>query len=173
MSVYRPPAATCTVRVYKSGLLSRVGHDLELKVSRFSIQVEDGKIHAEFDGTSLEVAGALEHGRVVRGKLSDKDKRDILDNIRKSVFKKHDARAITFECEDLERTDDGAEGSGTLTIPPASRAVDFEAEQVSDRLVCALKLHQPDYGITPFSAPLGVLKIQPDIEVRVEVPAEG
>ncbi|RME22545.1 MAG: YceI family protein [Deltaproteobacteria bacterium] len=170
MTVYRPPAASCTIRVFKSGLLSRVGHDIELRVGRFSIQIEDEAIHAEFDGTSLEVVGALQDGEVVPGKLSDKDKRDIIDNIRRSVFKKHDPKAITFECEDLERTEDGIEGTGTLTIPPVSREIDFEADRVGDHLVCTVTLHQPDFGITPYSAPLGVLRIQPDIEVRVEVP---
>lgn len=170
MTVLRPPAASCTVRVYKAGLLSAVGHDLELRVRRFSLLVEDGNITGEFDGTSLEVVGALDGDAVVPGKLSDKDQRDILDNIRKSVFAGLQPAQITFECADFEQDEDGIEGTGTLTIPPRSRALRFRVEAEDGRARCLVRLHQPDFGITPYKAPLGVLKIKPELEVRIEVP---
>lgn len=173
MAVFRPPAATCTVRVFKSGILSAVGHDLELSVRRFSLQLEDSAITAEFDGTSLEIVGALEGDRVVPGKLTDKDQRDILANLRKSVFARHDARQITFSSTDFHQDVDGIEGTGTLSIPPYAQELDFEVELEDGQAVCQVTLHQPDYGITPFKAPLGVLKIQPDVQVRVVVPWQG
>lgn len=170
MAVFRPPAARCSIRVYKSGLLSAVGHDIELEVRRFSLQLDGNAIRAEFDATSLEIVGALEDGRVVAGRLSDKDKRDILANIKKSVFNGLDPRQITFTSREFEQDEDGIEGSGTLSIPPRSKDLDFEVELRDGKAVCNLRLHQPDFGITPFKAPLGVLKIQPDIDVRIEVP---
>ncbi len=173
MAVYRPPNASCTIRVFKAGLLSAVGHDVELRVARFSIQVEDGRISGEFDGTSLDIVGALVDGQVQPDKLSDKDRRDILDNVRKNVFKKHKAAGITFECDDFEITEDGLEGRGTLTIPPNSRDLDFEVDIVDKQAVCQLRLNQQDWGITPYSAPLGVLRIQPEFEVRIAVPWKG
>ena len=173
MPTYRPPEARCTIRVFKAGLLSAVGHDLELRVARFSILVEGGHISAEFDGSSLQVEGAVEDGRVNPGRLSEKDKRDILDNVRKSVFKGREVRSITFSCEALEQDDEELEGEGSLLIPPHAHPLPFKARVEGGRAVCELRLHQPDWGIVPYKAPLGVLRIQPDLAVRIELPWKG
>jgi hypothetical protein len=42
-----------------------------------------------------------------------------------------------------------------------------------DRWVTDLKLHQPDFGIKPFSAALGALKVKPDVIIRVSVPRQS
>lgn len=170
MTTFRPPQATCTVRVFKAGLLSAMGHDLELRLGRFSITVDAGSIQGDFDATSLELAGALKDGRLDPGALSAKDQRDILDNVRKTVFKGLRPEAVRFEAREVERTSESISGTGTLTIPPRRHDLDFEARRVGGQAICELVLHQPDWGITPFKAPLGVLKIQPDVRVRIELP---
>lgn len=170
MTVFRPPEASVTVRAFKAGLLSAVGHDVELRVARFSITLEEDRIVGEFDGTSLEVAGALRDGRVDPSAFSEKDKRDILDNVRKYTFPKHQPARIRFETVELDRTDEGLLGEGELTIPPFTRPLRFEVVARGGRAVCEVRLHQPDWGITPFKAALGGLRIQPDLLVRVEVP---
>lgn len=173
MTTFSPPDATCRVRVFKAGVLSAVGHDLELDVTRFSLTVEPDAVQGTFDGTSMTVRGALVDGRVDPGGLKDKDKRDILDNIRKAVFKRHRPAEIRFESDDVDVTEDGIEGSGTLSIPPHRHDLDFELEVVGDRARAVLRLHQPDWGLTPFKAPLGVLKVQPAVEVHLDLPWTG
>jgi hypothetical protein len=39
--------------------------------------------------------------------------------------------------------------------------------------VVELKLHQPDFGIKPFSAALGALRVKPDVMIRVSVPRQS
>jgi hypothetical protein len=39
-----------------------------------------------------------------------------------------------------------------------------------DDVVGEVTLHQPDYGIKPYSAMLGTLKIRPDVKVRIRLP---
>jgi hypothetical protein len=39
--------------------------------------------------------------------------------------------------------------------------------------VAEIKLHQPDFGIKPFTAALGALKVKPDVVVRVSVPKDA
>lgn len=161
---------TCEVLTYKAGLLSAVGHDLLLKVERWELTLEDDAIEGSFDGTSFQVVGAMRDGRVDTSVLSAKDQRDIVENIRKHVFKRHQAQRIRFACDDVEETDDGLEGDGTLTIDPRSHGVHFEVEVDGGQAVCEIVLHQPDWGITPFKALMGALKIQPDVRVRITVP---
>lgn len=170
MTTFSPPDATCRVRVFKAGVLSAVGHDLELDVTRFSVTVGSDHIEGAFDGTSMAVRGALVDGRLDAHGLKDKDRRDILDNVRKAVFRSHRADGIRFESDELERTDDGVEGSGTLFIPPHRHELDFTLEIDGGRARGVIRLHQPDWGISPFKAPLGVLKVQPGVEVHLDLP---
>jgi hypothetical protein len=39
--------------------------------------------------------------------------------------------------------------------------------------VAEVKIHQPDFGIKPYTAALGALKVKPDVLVRVSVPRES
>jgi len=170
VSTYGPTDGSCTIRVFKAGLLSAMGHDMELIVTRWSLTVDDSRISGDFDGDSLEVRGALRDGELDPSRLSPKDRRDILDNIRKRVFPRHRPTQIHFECDDFDWDEDLIEGRGTLQIPPHSHDLDFQAELSEGRAICQLSLHQPDWGIVPFKAPLGVLKIKPDIQVRLDLP---
>ncbi|MCB9679731.1 MAG: hypothetical protein H6737_31785 [Alphaproteobacteria bacterium] len=170
MPTWTQADATCEIFTYKAGLLSAVGHDLLLKCTKFTLTLEDGGIHGDFDGSAIEVVGAMKHGHLEPGTLSEKDRRDILDNIRNHVFKRHDQAAIHFECDEVEEHGELLEGEGTLTIPPNQHDITFEVHVEDDRALCKVKLHQPDWGIKPFSALMGTLKIQPDIEIRVTVP---
>ncbi len=170
MPTWTQDDATCEIFTFKAGLLSAVGHDLLLRCNKFELTYDDGEVSGTFDGHAMEVVGALRDGELHAGALSDQDCRDILNNIRTGVFKKHEATAITFHCDDLEEDDDFIEGEGTLTIPPHAHDVDFELSIEDDRAVCEVTLHQPHWGIAPFKALMGTLRIQPDIRVRITVP---
>lgn len=170
MPTWSQDDATCEILTYKAGLLSAVGHDLLLQCRRFRLTLDDGALEGEFDASDIEVVGAMKKGVLDPNVLSDKDKREILQNMRNGVFKKHDARAVTFVCDDIEEDDDFLEGDGTLTIPPRSHDVAFEVHIADGKAVCEVKLHQPDWGISPFKALMGTLRIQPDITVRMTVP---
>jgi hypothetical protein len=37
--------------------------------------------------------------------------------------------------------------------------------------VSEVRVHQPDFGIKPYSAALGALKVQADVTVKVSAPA--
>ena len=54
-----------------------------------------------------------------------------------------------------------------------SKALTIEARRDAGRWVAEVLLHQPDFGVKPYSAMLGTLKIKPDVRVRVSVPADG
>ena len=46
-----------------------------------------------------------------------------------------------------------------------------ETQVEANRQVVSLELHQPDYGITPFKAMMGTLKVKAEVIVRLSVPA--
>lgn len=169
MPTWTESDARCEVLTFKAGMLSAMGHDLLLAITRFSLTLDDDHVVGTFDGSSLKVLGALNGETLDTDALSERDKRDILTNIQK-VFAGHRQSEIRFEAEDLEVSDDFIEGEGELTIPPHFHAVDFEVAIDGDQATCEIVLHQPHWGITPFKALMGALKIKPDVRIRIVVP---
>ncbi len=168
--ILRPPQATCRIRVFKAGLLSAMGHDLELDLPSFQLEIDGDRVEGRFDARSLAVRGALQGGRLDERALSEKDKREILDNLRKSVFKAHRPGEIRFEGQLDEDDGEQLEGQGTLHIPPRQSPLRFRATRSGERVEAVLRLDQTRWGIEPFKAPLGVLKIQPELEVWLSLP---
>ncbi len=161
----------CHVLTYKEGLLSAVAHDLWIDVSRVSVDVDKaaGKVEATFDATSLTVRCAMKDGMERPDALSAKDKRDIEDNIAKDVLvtKKH--KEITFRSRSVTAQGSGYVVSGTLEIKGSVRDVSFDLRPVGEQLEAKVRIHQPDFGIKPYSAMLGTLKIKPDVDVVLRV----
>ena len=163
MATYDASTAECRVFTEKEGLLSAVAHDLEIDVERFEVRVaDDGSIEATFDAGSLRVLDAVVDGRRSPGTLSDKDKRKIEDNIRKDVLKTKKHPEVRF------RSSEVGEGSirGRLEICGKGRDVTLTRSGEDEAEVT---LHQPDFGIKPFTAMLGTLKIKPDVRVRIRL----
>jgi hypothetical protein len=172
MPVYDASSADCFVFTFKEGLLSAVAHDLKLRASKFRIEVDEaaGSVRASFEADSLRVVCAMKGG-VQGGSLSDKDRRDIEDNIAKDVLEPRKHARIVFESESVTRQGDGFRITGKLAIKGKERSIALSARRRGDRLVAEVPVHQPDFGIKPFSAALGTMKIKPEISVLVSIPS--
>ncbi|APR84250.1 Hypothetical protein A7982_09599 [Minicystis rosea] len=168
-------SAECLVLTFKEGLLSAVAHDLQIRVARFDIDIDDDRagLRARFDAGSLEVVGAVVDGVVHEGTLSAADKRKIEHNIADDVLHVGKHPEIRFSSNDLAPEGDGYRIRGDLALHGHTRAIAFVARREGDRFIAEVGLHQPDFGIKPYSAMLGTLKIKPDLLVRCSVPAPG
>lgn len=157
---------------FKEGLLAAVGHDLELRVTRFEIDVDDVSltVRARFEASSLEVVGAMADGALRPGALSDADKRKIDQSLAEDVLRVREHPEIRFASTRLTPEGDGYHVTGDLSLHGRTRAIDFRARPDGDRLVVTVRVHQPDFGIKPFSAMLGTLRIKPDVVVRCAIP---
>jgi polyisoprenoid-binding protein YceI len=165
-------AVRCFVLTYKEGLLSAVAHDLKLEVTRLSLDVGEaaGSVRATFDAASLRVVCAVKDGVDAPRTLRDKDKRDIVESIEKDVLGAKRHPQVRFVSSRVERDGEGYRVAGRLELKGASRELSFPIRSVGADWVCEVRLHQPDYGIKPFSAMLGAMKVKPDVDVRVTVP---
>jgi polyisoprenoid-binding protein YceI len=68
------------------------------------------------------------------------------------------------------RADGGYDLEGELTLHGVTRALGAcRTRVVAGRQQLELRLHQPDFGITPYRAMLGTLKIQADVTIRITV----
>jgi hypothetical protein len=167
MMTYDASTAECFVLTFKEGLLSPVAHDLRLRVTRFEIEI-GASLTATFDAASLVVDAPMKDGRDNHGALTPADKTKIEGQIRDDVL--HAARHphIIFRGPaPTLRADGGYDLHGELTLHGVTKSIAAETQLVDGRQQVELTLHQPDYGITPFRAMLGTLKIRPNVTVRV------
>jgi polyisoprenoid-binding protein YceI len=155
-------SASCTVFTFREGLLSAVGHDLTLAVTRFAIDIaDDDAIHARFEAASLRVQGAI----------SDGDRRTIERQATNDVLAAQRFPAIHFRSTRVVRQGAQAHIDGELTLHGQTRALSCAASDDGTQWTAEVTLDQRDYGIKPFSAMLGALRVRADVRVRVSLPS--
>ena len=165
-----PDNATLQVKTYREGMASKAGHDLVIDVTSWRATVTSGE---DSSPVGVELSAEPRSLRVRDGHggakpLSDKDRGDITKNIDKKVL---GGQAIDFRSTAVERP--GGDGrlqiSGELQIAGTARPVSFDLSMGPDGHVeGTLPLKQSEWGIKPFTALMGALKVRDDVEIVVD-----
>ncbi len=173
MARYDETNAKVTVDTFKEGLAAAVAHDLKIEVRKFTIEVDWAAqtVVATFDPRSLSVVGVVEGHTVRPDVLSAKDRATIERHIVDDVFEVKPDEPIRFESKTVTPSDKSCKVHGTLTVKDVSKPVELYAYLAEGRWVCEYTLSQPAFGIKPFRALFGTLKIKPDVHVVVSLPA--
>lgn len=172
MPSYDAHNADCFVFTFKEGLLSPVAHDLRLRVTTFAIEVDEANsaVVATFDTSSLRVDTPMKDGAENPTALSAADKEKIAGQVREDVLHSGKHPEAKFRSSAVSaRVDGGFDVQGELTLHGVTRPIEAQTRVVAGRQQLELTLHQPDFGITPYRAMLGTLKIRADVIVRVIV----
>ena len=170
MLSYDASRAECLVFTFKEGLLSSVAHDLRLRVTRFSLELDGDGVVASFDTSSLLVDCPMKNGVENPAALSASDKHKIAAQIRDEVLHSAKYPSATFRAGSVAAQADGGYAlHGELTLHGVTKPLTLRSQLVAGRQRLELKLHQPDFGIAPYRAMLGTLKIQADVTIRVTV----
>jgi polyisoprenoid-binding protein YceI len=172
MPSYDANNAECVVFTFKEGLLSPVAHDLRLRISRFSIEIDaaNSVLVARFDTSSLSVDTPMKDGVENPSALSAADRAKIAGQIREEVLHSAQHPEAKFRSTAvIARADGGYDIQGELSLHGVSKSLAAQTRVVAGRQQLELTLHQPDFGITPYRAMLGTLKIRADVLVRVTV----
>lgn len=171
MARYTQKDAEALVFTFKDGLLSKVAHDLKIKVTQFSVDVSDAQISAEFDPASLRVINAVHDGAEDPKALSDSDKDKIATQIQKEVLETNAHSSIRFVSTKVARRPDGGYSiTGDLTLHGTTRPISTETRAEGGKQVAELELNQPDFGVEPYKAMMGTLKVKPVVRVRISIP---
>lgn len=173
---FGPDRASCEVLTFREGLLSPVAHDLLLRANAFHVAVDPeaaAAVQAEIDAGSLRVVTAMRDGRPLPGALRPADVEEIEAIVAREVLRASRFPVIRFASSSVSRTESGYDVRGQLTLVGATREVAFTARRDAGRLALELSLHQPEYGIRPYRAMLGALRVKPDVIVRAAIPVEG
>lgn len=164
-------AAECLVFTYREGLLSPVAHDLMLRVTRFELAWDGATLTAQFDAGSLRVVQAMKRGKPSPGSLDREDEAEIEEEIASEVLHTRRHPKIGFRSTEVARHGDGFRVEGELTLHGVTHPVSAHVTRRGDRFVTEVRLDQRDYGIRPYAAMLGTLKVKPEVRVRLSVPA--
>ena len=172
MPTYTAANAECLVFTYKEGLLSAVAHDLKIKVTDFEIVIDEASdsISGTFNATSLRVINAMSNGADTTGTPSDGDKKKIEQNIVNDVLHSAKFPTITFESEAYREKGEGYQVKGTLSLHGQQKSIIVDVADTGSHYVAEATLHQPDFGIKPYSAMMGTLKIKADLKIQVKAP---
>ncbi len=156
------------------GLLSAFAHDLKIRVETFSLAVDDvtGAVFAELDAASLRVVCAMRGDEEAPELLGANDLETIAATIR-DVLEVARHPTIRFHSSTPPEPDASHAGlriAGRLELHGTVRDVAIHASRQGGRYVGETTLHKPDFGIRPYSAMLGALRVAPDVRVRVAIP---
>lgn len=172
MLSYDETRAECWVYTFKEGLLSKVAHDLRLRVARFCVELDDEKTHvsARFDPSSIFVDTPMKDGKAYPSALSSADKQKIAEQIREEVLLVRRFPNVDFRSSALSaRADGGYDVSGELSLRGTTRELRAQTRLVDGRQLLELSIHQPDYGIAPYRALFGTLKLQSEVKLRLVI----
>ena len=172
---FGPQNATLSVRTGRTGAAAKAGHDLLLHVTAWEATLQVGEGAGE---SSLELDADSTSFRVREGTggmqaLGDDDKANIEQTIDDEILRR---LTIGFHSTSIEIAAGGdlLSVQGELTLAAATRPVAFDVTVGADgSLSTAVKVKQSDWGIKPYSALFGALKVADEVEIDVSSPAAG
>lgn len=172
---FGPETAQVVVRTYAEGMLSPLAHDLKLQVTAFQVTVgraSDGALTVEghFDAASLRVVAVMDGEREHASAPSKRDRKTIEKNLVKDVLNTRRHPEVVFQSTRVEVGNEGGEVTGQLSLMGRTRPVTVTVTRAGRDYVGRARLHQPDFGIKPYSAMMGTLKVKPDVDVIVTLP---
>jgi polyisoprenoid-binding protein YceI len=156
------------VRTGRQGAAAKAGHDLVIDVTSWSATLQVGEdsspssVELEADAGSLRVREGT--GGVQA--LGDDDKADIQKTIDGEVLR---GKPIEFRSTAVEPAEGGRlRVAGDLTLAGSEHPVEFELEVGDDGAIAGTAVvKQSDWGIKPYSALFGALKVKDEVEVEV------
>lgn len=169
-----PSTGALMLHTGRDGLGAMAGHDLVIEVTRWggTVRIDAERIEASVvevvvDATSLEVR----EGKGGAVPLLAINKSEIAKTIKEVLSaKKHPE--VRFRSKAVTRTADGFTVHGDLTITETTRPAELTISidiTGQPRGTVTTTVVQSDFGIKPYSAMLGVLKVRDAVEVRAEV----
>lgn len=167
------PSNVVRIYTFKEGLLSTVAHDLRLTLERWTIEVDDdGAVKGRFHPATLRVDGPMRSGRLEVNGLSDKDRREIQGTVGEKLL--HTARFPDVQLEGRVSGEGPRRAfEGTLTLVGRTAPLRAAVEVNGARVTVEVELQPTRWGIAPYKALLGAIRLQDRVRVTLEAVLEA
>jgi hypothetical protein len=167
MSVHKlgPNDATLTVRTGKGGAAAVAGHNLLIEVTSWSATLTLD------DAPTLELSADSRSFKILEGSggiqsLGDDDKSNIEQTIGDEVLK---GGEIEFRSTSVVQANGRLTVSGELNLLGERRPLTFEVQIGDDgRIQGEAAFKQTNWGIKPYSALFGTLKVADELKVAID-----
>jgi hypothetical protein len=162
---FGPDNASLTIRTGRTGGAAKAGHDLVIEVQSWQATLDpEAQPALTLTADSRSLRGLDGHGGIKS--LSEGDKTDIKKTIDKEVLKGCD---IEFRSSDVTQTPGGLSVRGELSLGGKQAPVTFDlAIAEGGRLHGSATVTQSAFGMKPYSALFGALKVADDVEVAID-----
>ena len=165
-----PDNATLSVHTKRGGAAAKAGHDLVIHVSSWEGTLDVG---TDPDATTVALTADATSLRVHKGTggiqaLGDEEKSSIVQTIDEEVLKRED---IVFHSTRVQSAADGSVLSveGELTLASSRQPIAFDVAIGDDgRLSATAVVTQTRWGMKPYSALFGALKVLDEVEVVLD-----
>ena len=168
-----------TVQAFAEGLLSAFGHDPVIAIREFSGAVQF--VPETFEAASLEVTIDVNSLTVV-GDVKEKDRADMERTMREVVLEVHKYPEITFSSTNISASKIAAERYrtriiGDLTLHGVTQKnlwISAETTVKDDGLRAQgqFTLKQTDFGIKPYAAVGGTIKLKNELKFSFDIVAK-
>ena len=169
--MFGPDNGRLTVHTRKGGAAAKAGHDLVIEVGSWN-----GTLHAG-DQTTVTLNADARSMRVREGSggmtsLGDDDKANIEQTIDAEVLK---GTPIEFRSTGCEVSPEGDRlfVSGDLELAGRRAPVKFELSVNGGHVNGSATVKQTDFGMKPYSALFGTLKVLDEVQVAVDARLDG
>jgi hypothetical protein len=168
--VLGPDNGTLIVCTGKGGAASKAGHNLRMEVTEWSATLDLG------EQPSLALSADPRSFRVVEGSggvmpLGDEEKAAIPQTIDEEVLK---GTPIEFRSTELAVDGDRIGVKGQLTLFGSERPVTFTVDLgAGGHVEASARIKHSDWGVKPYSALFGTLKVADEVEVAVDAIARS
>ena len=157
------------MRTGKSGAASKAGHDLLIEVDRWgaTVSLADDPALSVFELTADSTSFTVLDGTGGIQSLDDDDKEGIAQTINEEVLK---GTAIAFRSTAVRPDGDGRyHVTGDLELSGGINLIAFDVEITDDgQLTGSASLKQTDWGMKPYSALFGTLKVSDEVKVSID-----
>jgi polyisoprenoid-binding protein YceI len=165
-----PGTGQLLVRTRRQGLAAKVGHDLTIEVTRWSGEVNTGDDPSAASVTAVVELDSLSVREGTGGALplTTQNRAEIDANIRKVLASGRD-RTATFTSTRVDPSGDGGSIEGTLRLNGVERPVRLRVQGDNGTYRATVSVVQSAFGIKPYTAFLGALKLRDEVVVEVDV----
>ena len=169
-----PAESSLTVFVAKAGALSFLAHDHNIAVRSYSGRVvvpaagpTQGSLELDMDATSLALLD----------KVSESDRKEITNSMNTKVLESGKFPKITFRSVSVSNVNGASLTlNGDLTLHGTTKRIAVPVTvAATPQLIRAtgnITIKQTDFGITPYSAAAGSIKVKNEVVIRFNIVAK-
>jgi polyisoprenoid-binding protein YceI len=165
-----PSNAQLMIHTGREGFAAKVGHDLTIEVARWSAEVDvrGGDLAAATVTAWVDLESlAILDGTGGAKPLTDSDRREIEATARNLLTERGPAVA-TFSSTWATPAGRGGTMDGQVSLHGVTDAVHLQVtERGAGRYVASTTVRQSTFGIKPYSAFMGALKVRDEVTVEI------